>query len=231
MSELAKLFIFSLSAVVYLFILSKLLGKKQIAQLDFIDYVMGISIGSIAAEMSTDTSDRPFYYYLIAMGIFFLFDVIISWLGKKGPTLKKFFKGKPSTLIYEGKINYKALKKSGIDVNDLISLCREKSYFDLSNIAYAVFETNGELSILPKGNAMPPTLKDLKDPKIKKSSLPIYLVIDGRISYSSLSELNKQEDWLLKRLNVKNKKDLKNILIAVYDEKADKIILHKKREV
>ena len=103
----------------YLFIISKLLGKKQIAQLEFIDYAMGISIGSIAAEMATDVGDTPFYYYLIGMTIFFLFDLSISFLGKKGPFLKRFLKGKPIVIVYEGNIVYKNLKKSKLDY----SLC------------------------------------------------------------------------------------------------------------
>ena len=72
MNDIVKLIIFSFTSVVYLFIISKFLGKKQIAQLDFIDYVMGISIGSIASEMATDIGENPFYYYIIAMTVFFL---------------------------------------------------------------------------------------------------------------------------------------------------------------
>ena len=83
------------------------MGKKQIAQLEFIDYVMGISIGSIAAEMATDVGQTPFYYYIVGMVVFFLFDIFVSFLGRKGPMLKHFFKGKPLMIIYEGEFNYK----------------------------------------------------------------------------------------------------------------------------
>lgn len=82
MDNIWWLLIVSTISVVYLFIISKLLGKKQIAQLEFIDYVIGISIGSIAAEMATDLTETPFYHYLIAMSIFFIFDVLIT-LGAK----------------------------------------------------------------------------------------------------------------------------------------------------
>ena len=126
MEEILKIVIFSIISVVYLFIISKILGKKQIAQLEFIDYVIGISIGSIAAEMATDLNETPFYHYLIAMTTFFLFDVLITFLGRKGFRLKNFLKGKPIMVIYEGKINYRNLKKSKLDVNELCSLCREK---------------------------------------------------------------------------------------------------------
>lgn len=81
--------------MIALFVIAKLLGKKQVAQLDFIDYVIGISIGSIAAEMSTDINDKPLYFYLIAMAIYFLFDLSITLLGRKAPALKHFLKGRP----------------------------------------------------------------------------------------------------------------------------------------
>lgn len=81
MTEIWRLLIFSFISVIYLFVISKLLGKKQIAQLEFIDYVLGISIGSIAAEMATDINEKAFYYYLIAITVFFYsgFTYIFSW--------------------------------------------------------------------------------------------------------------------------------------------------------
>ena len=79
---LGWVFINSFVAFIYLFIISKILGKKQIAQLEFIDYTVGISLGSIAAEMSFD-SDTPFYYYLIAMTIFFLLALLVAIVGRK----------------------------------------------------------------------------------------------------------------------------------------------------
>ena len=147
-------------AFVYLFIISKLLGKKQIAQLEFIDYTIGISLGSIAAEMATNT-ETPFWYFLIAMTIFFVFAFAISLIGRKSPLLKKIIKGKPATLIYDGKIDYKQLKKTKIDVNDLLSMLREKNYFDISDVAYAVFEPSGELSVMPVGAQKPPLMRDV----------------------------------------------------------------------
>lgn len=213
-------------AVIYLFFISKILGKKQIAQLDFVDYVLGISIGSIAAEMAFNVDDSPFYHYLIAMTIFFLFDLLVSFLGRKGTSLKHFFKGRPEVIIYDGKIDYKALKKSKLDVNDLLALCRDKDYFDISDIAYAVFETSGKLSIMPKSNQKPVVLEDL-DKSAEPASLPYYLIIDGRISFSSLRELGKDKDWLLTKAKLDNS-NLKSIILAMYDKENDKIEIQSK---
>ncbi len=217
----------SVVSFVYLFIISKLLGKKQIAQLEFIDYAVGISLGSIAAEMAT--TDKPFYHYLIAMTIFFLLAFLIAVIGRKSTFLKRIFKGKPATLIYNGKINYKQICKSNIDINDLLSMLREKGYFDINSVAYAIFETSGELSVLPKGAQTPTVVENLKDVKIQKASLTNELVIDGKVSKSGLKELNKDEKWLYKNLNITSKKELKNIALAVYDEKSKSVVVHNKK--
>lgn len=229
MNEIVKLLLMSLGSVVYLFIISKLMGKKQIAQLEFIDYVMGISIGSIAAEMATDLSDSPFWYYLVAMAVFFLFDYFVSILGRKGTFFKRFFKGKPITIIYDGKLLYPMLKKSKLDVNEVLAMCREQGYFDINDIAYAIFENSGVLSVLPKANQKPTVVSDF-DIKVEEPSLSHYMVIDGNLSYSSLTDLKKDKEWLFRRLKVSNKKELNNIMLAEYIEKTDKMIVHYKNE-
>lgn len=219
----------SVVAFVYLFIISKLLGKKQIAQLEFIDYAVGISLGSIAAQMATET-DKPFYYYLIAMSIFFLFALLIAIIGRKSTLLKRLLKGKPVTLIYEGKINYKELKKCKIDTNDLLSMLREKGYFDINDVAYAIFEPSGEISVLPKGNQKPVVIEDLDNSKIEPATLTNIVIVDGQISRSGLTEAQKDEQWLFNQLKIKDKSELKNIILATYDDKTDKLDIHYKDE-
>ena len=229
MNEIVKLLLMSFGSVAYLFIISKLMGKKQIAQLEFIDYVMGISIGSISAEMATDLSESPFWYYLVAMAVFFLFDYFVSILGRKGSFFKRFFKGKPITIIYDGKLVYPMLKKSKLDVNEVLAMCREQGYFDINDIAYAIFENSGVLSVLPKANQKPTVVSDF-DIKAEEPYLSHYMVIDGNLSYSSLTDLKKDKEWLFKRLKVSNKQELKNILLAEYIQKTDKMIIHYKNE-
>ncbi len=214
---------------VYLFIISKILGKKQIAQLEFIDYAVGISLGSIAAEMATET-DRPFYYYLISMSVFFVLALLVAVIGRKNSFLKRIIKGKPSTLIYEGKIDYKQLKKCNIDVNDLLSMLREKNYFDIADVAYAIFEPSGELSVLPKGNQKPVVIEDVNKEAVKQSSLSNVIIVDGAISKSGLAEAEKDEQWLFERLSIKSKEDIDNIILAVYDDETDSFNVHYKEE-
>lgn len=218
----------SFISFIFLFIISKLLGKKQIAQLEFIDYAVGISLGSIAAEWAFAT-DEPFYYFAIAMATYFLFALLTAIIGRKNTFLKRLFKGKPVTLIYEGKIIYKNLNRCKIDINDLLSMLREKGYFDITDVAYAIFETSGQLSILPKGSKRPVVIEDIDNKKTTPANLTDVLIVDGSISKSGLSEINKDKKWLFQKLKIENKKELKNILLATYDDKNNEIIAHYKK--
>lgn len=226
------IFINSFVSFLFLFLISKILGKKQIAELEFIDYVVGISLGSIASNMATD-SELPFYYYLIAMTIFFALSLFISIVGRKIPFFKRLVKGKPLTLIYEGKIVYKQLKKSKIDVNDLLEKLREKGFFDINDVAYAVFETSGDISVLPKESKREIVLEDIKqncnDIKNRASFCNV-LVADGVISKSGLNQIKKGEGWLFEQLNIQKSDDLKQIILAVYDDNSKKIVVHYKDE-
>ncbi len=227
MPKYCTVLINSLVAFVYLFVVSKLMGKKQIAQLTFVDYAIGISIGSIAAEYATDV-DNPWYYYIIAIGVFFLLSLFISWVLRKAQCLKGLLQGKPSILIEDGKINFQELKKSKLDLYDLIALARTKNYFDLNDIAYAILETDGELSVLPNGNVRPVTAEDFKEIKLEQASLTTYIIIDGKLTSSGLNDLGVDEKWVLEKLGVKDKKELKAIAIASYDTKLDKFDIHYK---
>lgn len=228
-NDIMKVVYQSALAFIVLFIISKILGKKQISQLSFIDYVIGISIGSIAAEMATDSS-RPYYHFIVSMIAFGLLDFFITIISRKTRVLKNIFKGKPIILINKGQIDYKMLKKSKLDLNDLMSQCRTKGFFFVSDIEYCVFETSGDLSILPVDKSRPVVSKDFDLP-VKKVELQKEFILDGIVIDEELTALNKTEEWLFKQLNIKNKKDLKNILLAVYEDDMKNLTVHYKDDV
>ncbi len=221
MNEILKVLLFSLMSYIILFIISKLLGKKQIAELDFIDYVTGISIGSIAAEMATET-EEPFYYYVIAMSVFFLSDLAVTVLGRKNNFFKRFLRGVPIILINKGQVDFEQLKKSNIDFYDLLGLARAKGYFDLSEIEYAVFENNGELSILPSDDKRQLKKEDFENIPDEKPSLTTYLVVDGEISPFALEQIGKSKEWLMSELSYRVV-DMKKVLYVVYDNETEQI--------
>lgn len=226
MFNVVKVIIFSISSYVILFLYAKLLGKKQIAELDFTDYIVGITIGSIAAEWATEIYE-PWYHFVIAISIFAIFSFIVSILESRVFCLKKMLRGVPLIIIYNGQFVYKNLKKAHIDVHDVLALCRLKGFFNLKDIAFAIFETNGEMSVLPKGENAPATVKDVISPKINQATLINDVIIGGKINRDIVKKLNKNYEWVYKNLKIKNKKQLKNILYATYDEKTNKFDVYK----
>ncbi|MEG1535934.1 MAG: DUF421 domain-containing protein [Clostridia bacterium] len=226
-TNILKVLIFSVGAFVSLFVIAKLLGKKQIAELDFIDYAVGISLGSIASEWATGL-DEPWYHFLIAMVVFFLLDVLVTVLSRKSLLFKKYLQGMPIVLIFDGKFNYKNLKSSKMSVNDVLGLCRAQGYFHLEEIAYAIFETNGEVSVMPKEKYRPATLQDLPNNKeIKTAAFPYYLVIDGKICDEQLRDVNQDAEWLTTKLQL-DEKPIDNILLACYNVENDTFDIHYK---
>lgn len=229
MPDFVKVIVFSSSAFAFLFLIAKILGKKQIAELDFTDYVVGITIGSIAAEWATELQ-QEWYHYIIAMSIFAVFSLFISFLEQKATKMKAFLRGKPIIIISEGKFQYKNLKKSKLDIHDILGMCRSQGYFNIQDVEYAILETSGEMSILPKSLKKPVVVEDLKNPDLSESELENYVVLDGKPNIDILNTLNKDVNWLLTRLNLSKKKQLKSIILAIYDEQNDEIIVHYKNE-
>ena len=210
----------------YLFLVTKIMGKKQIAQLSFLDYVIGISLGSIAAEMSTD-AERPLYHFLIAMAIYLVLDITLTLIARKGTILKKIIRGRPLILIEEGKINYRNLMQSKLDINDLLSLCRSKGYFDLRDVAYCIFETSGEVSVLPAPGAVVAKSTELgvtpPFPSLSKD-----VIEDGKLVEQALSQIGKDSVWLLERLGLESAEKIKKIALATYYAETDDLKVHYK---
>lgn len=218
-----RIFVNSLVAFISLFFIAKLLGKKQIAELTFCDYVVGISLGSISAEWAID-DEKPWYVYCIAILVFFLLSLLIDFAERKSPFLKKLFKGSPIVLISDGEIDYINLKKSKLDVNALLGMCRVAGYFDIRDVAYAVFETSGELSIMPRSDRRPATTEELGI-KTDNARLILPFVIDGIIFDDALERARKPREWLIENLG---DTDVRRVLLACYDPSDDKLFVKTK---
>lgn len=186
-------------AVVVMFILAKLMGKRQVSQLSLFDYINGITIGSIAAELATATGDT-FIRPLIALIVYALIEVAISILCNKSFVLRRLFEGRPLVLVDGGDICYKNLKRAKIDLNELLTNLRYEGYFDLDDVETAVLETNGKVSILPKSTTRPATPEDFGlEPAQDK--LVANVIIDGHIMPEILRRTGNDEQWLRRRLD------------------------------
>ena len=221
--DIIKVILTSLLSVAALFIITKIMGHKQVAQLDFFDYVSGITIGSIGAELATNLEEpwKP----LIALGIYGGVSVILSLLTHKFPKTRKYINGTPTILMNEGKIYRKNLKKAKLDLSEFMLLCREQGYFDLDEIQTAIFEHNGKLSILPKAANRPATLEDLKI-TAKATHIGVEVIMDGRVMGENLSRIGRDVNWLIKHLKTQGHKDAKEIFLGIYRPDEDKLTLY-----
>lgn len=223
-SDIFKVIIRCIAAMTTLFFMTKLLGKKQVSELSLFDYVVGISIGNFASEMAINL-EAEFFNSMLAIIVFGILAYFISILTTKSLKLRKFFVGTPTVLMENSKLIYKNMKKSMIDVNDLLSQAREMGYFDLSEIEFAILEANGKISFLPKGEYKNITVKDMKL-KIEKQGLCANVIIDGNIMDDNLINIGKDTEWLLHELKCKGKK-VHDILLATVDIN-DKLILYER---
>ncbi len=201
-------------SLVTLFLITKLLGKKQVSQLSLFDYVIGISIGNFAAEMTINVESQ-YMNGIVAVIVFGLVAYLISIWTMKSIKVRRFFMGVPTPLIQNGKLLQKNLHKVKFDINDLLEECRSNGYFDISEIEYAIMEANGTLSILPKGEYKPLTVQDM-NLKAQKQGLCSNVIIDGNIMSNNLENVHKTEKWLMKELKIRGR-ELKDILLATID--------------
>ena len=195
-----------------LFLVTKMLGKKQVSQLSLFDYVIGISIGNFAAEMTINLESQTMNG-ILAVFIFGIVAYAVSILTMKSIFLRRFFMSTPTILIEKGQIIKAGLKKVKFDINDLLQQCRINGYFDVNDIEYAIMEANGTISILPKENKRCVNLEDLNISK-EQTGLCANVIIDGKIMEENLKNINKSKEWLLKQIKTN---DFSKILLATVD--------------
>jgi uncharacterized membrane protein YcaP (DUF421 family) len=205
----------SFGALVYLFLLTKLIGKRQIRQLTYIEYIVGISIGSIAAFMATEM-DGPLYHSLIAMTIFALFPVLMEWLSLKSKIIRDFVEGKATILIKDGKILEDNLKKERLSAEDLMEHLRMKNVFKVADVEFAVMETSGDVSILLKAENQPATPKQLGI-TVSPSEEPQAVIMDGVIMDEPLATLGLNRNWVRSELE-KAGVALENVFLGQVDK-------------
>lgn len=221
--DMIKVILTALLSVAALFIITKMMGHKQVAQLDFFDYVSGITIGSIGAELATELEEP--YKPLIALAIYGLTSTVLNLIAHKMPKTRKYINGTPTILMNGGKLFRKNLKQAKLDLSELMLLCREQGYFDLDEIQTAIFEHNGKLSILPKAANRPATPEDLKI-KAKETHMGVEVIMDGRVMGENLTRLGRDANWLTKRLRACGHKGAREIFLGIYRPEVDKLTLY-----
>lgn len=205
----------SVASIAIMFVLTKLMGNKQMSELTMFDYINGITFGSIAAEMATIELDG-FIKPLTAMITYAVIVTLISVLVNKSIKMRRLFSGKSVIIFDKGKLYKKNLSKVKIDINELLCQCRVNGFFNLDDIQTIVFESNGRLSILPKGKSRPLTPDDMKI-VVDKSSILASVIIDGKIMEENLKQVGKDKTWLDKELSKLGYSSAKKVFLGLVD--------------
>lgn len=212
--EILRVVVLSVVSLVVLFLLTKLMGYRQMSQMSLFDYINGITIGSIAAELATNLEDyhRP----LTAMIVYGLSTVLLALLTEKSICARRFVNGKPLVLLHHGILYEENLKKSKLDLNEFLEQCRVGGYFDISKLQAVILEGNGRLSFLPKAEERPVTPTDLQFTP-ESEDLTAVLVLDGHIMEHNLHHSGKEKKWLTAQLSALGFPDVKDVLLATCD--------------
>jgi len=199
---------------IVLFVLSRIMGYRAISELSFFDYVVGITIGSVAAEMSTNI-DMEWWKGVTAMVIYALLDVLFTVLSQKNVLARQIISGNPIILIYKGKIYKKNLKKARIELNDLLSSARSAGYFNIADVDYAIMETTGKISFQPVALKRPLNPKDFNFAP-QSEGLTINVIMGGKIMEDDLADAKIDKKDLIRRVRQQDK-DVKNIFLGIMD--------------
>ncbi|MEF2965125.1 DUF421 domain-containing protein [Paenibacillus sp. M1] len=184
----------TLVSALILFVLTRLLGKRQISQLSFFEYITGITIGSITAYLSVDV-DTHWYLGIISMGVWFLVSLGIEYLQLKSKKARDWIDSKATVLIKDGKIMEENLKKEKLTNDELLEQLRKKSIFQTAQVEFAVIEPDGEINALLKKEYQPLTLSAL-GVKAPPEPEPQTVIIDGNIMDEPLATLGFNRQWL-----------------------------------
>lgn len=182
----------------------KLMGKREVGELDIIDFVMSMLLSQIIA-ISIENYKEPFLYAFVPIALLILLQIILSFLSLKSFKFRKLFNGKESIIINKGILNIKEMIKQRYTLNDLLLQLRDKDIRTIEEVDYAVLENNGKLSVFKKND---------KD----KDIFPLPLILDGHIEESNLKYINRDRNWLLGIL-LEKKYNLEDIFYAFYKNK------------
>ncbi len=212
--DIGQVALTAVGSFIVLFLLAKLMGNREMSQLSMFDYINGITIGSIAAEMATSL-ESDFLKPLTAMIIYAGLSVLLALITNKFMKVRRFVEGTAMILYDNGKLYESNLKKAKMDLSEFLTLCRNSGYFNLANIQTAVMEANGKISFLPVSKQRPATPQDMNlNPPQEK--LVINVVMDGKILMKNLQVTGNDTQWLSKQLDAQHVK-LADVFLATCD--------------
>lgn len=192
---------------------ARLLGKQQIGQLTFFEYVNGITFGSIAAVLATDIEPTRTWLHFVGLTLFAALTYLMGSVAIHSRPARKLIAGEPTIVVHNGKILEGNMRKMRYNLDELTMQLREKNIFNLADVEYAILEPDGNLSVLPKSQKRPLTPADLQVPTTYEG-LASELIVDGQVVFQNLRQNNLSVEWLRRELQKMGITDIKEVAYA-----------------
>lgn len=212
MNEHLNIIIRSIVTYLVLVIFTRAMGRKQISQLTYFDYVVGITIGSIAAEVDVNKTVKVFDG-IISLLIWSVITILISEITLRNIKLRLLIDSEPLLIIDKGRVIYKNMKKARYNIGDLLMQLRDKDIFNITDVEIAILEPDGKLSVLKKSEKSTVTVGDLNI-KLPKIGMMVDLILDGNILLPHLRLIQKDETWVLTQLKARNINNINEVIFA-----------------
>lgn len=212
--EVGQTVLASLVSIGVLFLLTRLMGSRQVSQMTMFDYAVGITFGSIAAELATELEEP--HQPLTAMVVYGLVAVGIAAWTNRSLKVRRVVTGKPLVLLENGVIYRENLKRARMDLNEFLTYCRIGGWFDLNQLQTAVLEHNGAVSFLPRETDRPATPADLNQ-NPRQALLQTPFIMDGVLLRDNIRQAGKQESWVHRALLRQGYRDEGDVLLALWD--------------
>lgn len=222
--------IFIRTLIVYLVLTlsMRILGKRQLGELEVSELITTILISEIAS-MPISNQDIPLSYAIIPLVIIITFEIVVSFISSKFPSLQKIISSPPSTLIYKGEIIQKELEKNRISPEELLSELRLKNIIDPSQVEYAILEQNGLLSVITKAKFHQPTLEQLNIQELNCGIMHI-IISQGIWNEHNLKLLGKSKSYFQEYLNKRNLNESDIFLFTIDDAKNIRITIKENKK-
>ncbi|GAA0488077.1 DUF421 domain-containing protein [Salinibacillus aidingensis] len=219
MPDLLLILVRTFIAFTVLLILARIMGKKQISQFTFFDYVVGITIGSISATIAINEAVK-ITNGILALIYLTIFLFIISYIALKSLAFRDIVEGSPTVLVENGKILEENLKKVRFTFDDLLIKLREKNAFKVSDVELAVLETDGKVSVMMKSGMQPLTPQTM-GMMVEEEHRPQIVIIDGKLIEKKLKEYGYTKEWLLGEINKQGAQNFSDVFLAQIDSKGN----------
>ena len=193
----------------------RLMGKRQVGQLQPFELVIAIMIADLAAT-PMESLDTPLWRGIVPMAALVMLHQIFSLLSLKSQKMRRFFSGSPTVIIRNGQIDYQALEKLCFNLNDLLEELRTGGVLSPTEVGTAIMETSGKLSVFPTSQKRPVTPEDMKL-KTGNEGIPLTLILDGQLERNNLPLLGKDESWLRQQLNAMDFEGIRQVLLCYID--------------